>query len=61
MSNNNAIPIVGLENNIASEPQEPEIDERDRVKDPDTNADEVESAEADRLAVEPDDEPDDRP
>jgi hypothetical protein len=55
MSNNNAIPIVGLEKNLAPEAQEPEIDERDRVQDPDSNADDVESAEADRLAVEADD------
>ena len=55
MSNNNAIPIVGLENNLAAGAQEPEIDDRERVQDPDENADDVESAEADRLAVEPDD------
>ena len=55
MSNNNAIPIVGLEKNLAPGAQEQEVDDRERVQDPEENADDVESAEADRLAVEPDD------
>jgi hypothetical protein len=56
MAYNNAIPIVGLQKDVAPDAaQEPEIDDSDRVHDPDENADDVESAEADRLAVEPDD------
>jgi hypothetical protein len=55
MSNNNAIPIVGLEKNLATDAPQEEVDDREKVKDPDANADDVESAEADRVAVEPDD------
>jgi len=58
MSNMNEMPVVGLEKNAMAATEE-EVDKRERAKDPDANPDQVESAEADRLAVEPDDDSED--
>jgi len=52
MSNNPAMPVDPLRGD------EGEESDAEKVKDPDLNADDVDSAEADRLAVEPDDKDD---